>query len=63
MKNGIGKQGAKARVLAELHRHGRVGVACKAAKISRPTFYRWRGDDSQFDRDCNAAIKISKGEA
>lgn len=38
---------------------GNVSDACKAVKISRVTYYRWRKDDEKFKESCDEVNEMS----
>ncbi len=49
----------KAKIIAELERHGNASRACKRASVPRRTFYAWRESDSYFSELVKNAVKRS----
>lgn len=45
---------------------GVISYACKAAKVSRQTYYNWRKNDPEFDEKANeieeSAIDVAEGK-
>ena len=53
-------QEVKEKLIAELEKHGNVGLACKAIAVSRRSYHRWRIEDSEFKAKTTDAIYFGK---
>jgi len=46
----------KSAIIKELKEMPIIQFACKKASVSRPSYYRWRNEDTEFAKEADAAI-------
>lgn len=51
------KEEDKKAMLEQLSKLPIIQIACQKAGVSRATYYRWRGEDKQFAKDADEAIR------